>query len=111
MSDMLLSKRKLLTLGPFLYRIVMIFCATIQFTQKAAELGQTKLDTNKETYDFTILPNMQKIAPYIPKILPNIPKISPYIPKISPNIPKISPNISTVYVILYINNEKFHVLS
>jgi hypothetical protein len=89
----------------------MIFCATIQLTQKAAELGQTKLDTNKETYDFTILPNIPKIATYIPKISTYIPKISPNIPKISPNIPKISPNISTVYVILYRNNEKFHILS
>jgi len=72
---MLLPKGKLLTLGPFFYRIMMIFCATIQFTQKAAELGKTKLHTNKESYDF-----------------------------------KISPNIPTVYVMLYINEEKLHVL-
>jgi hypothetical protein len=45
---------KLLTSGSLFYKISTIFGATSPFTQRATQLGKTKLCANSESYDFQI---------------------------------------------------------
>jgi hypothetical protein len=47
------------TFRPFVYRLLMIFCAAVAFTKKATKSGKTKLHAKKkESYDFLMSTNI-----------------------------------------------------